>query len=150
MKIKEFWEQKIIEHKIITTAFMALTLVISSPAFAQDGHEGHDDDVHSDADHHDGDAEANGEDMDGKSQSEVVALLRNVKLGDTVHIEISRQVAEEDRFKVPRQLVNSILCCLSFVTFCCINIVFRLTYNKCYSESLLLCEKKNALLIKMA
>ncbi|OPL33223.1 hypothetical protein AM593_02247, partial [Mytilus galloprovincialis] len=42
--------------------------------------------------------------MDGKSQSEVVALLRNVKLGETVSLEISRQVTEEDRFKVPRQL----------------------------------------------
>ncbi|XP_071157777.1 partitioning defective 3 homolog isoform X4 [Mytilus edulis] len=46
----------------------------------------------------------NGVDMDGKSQSEVVALLRNVKLGETVSLEISRQVTEEDRFKVPRQL----------------------------------------------
>ena len=44
--------------------------------------------------------------MDGKSQSEVVALLRNVKLGETVSLEISRQVTEEDRFKVPRQLVT--------------------------------------------
>ncbi|XP_052094977.1 partitioning defective 3 homolog B-like isoform X6 [Mytilus californianus] len=46
----------------------------------------------------------NGVDMDGKSQSEVVALLRNVKLGETVSLEISRQVTEDDRFKVPRQL----------------------------------------------
>ena len=45
-----------------------------------------------------------GVDMDGKSQTEVVALLRNVKLGQMVNLEISRQVPEEDRFKVPRQL----------------------------------------------
>ena len=44
--------------------------------------------------------------MDGKSQTEVVALLRNVKLGQMVNLEISRQVPEEDRFKVPRQLVS--------------------------------------------
>lgn len=49
--------------------------------------------------------QVDGQDMDGKAQSEVVALLRNVKLGEMVNLEISRQVTEEDRFKVPRQLV---------------------------------------------
>lgn len=47
-----------------------------------------------------------GQDMDGKSQSEVVAILRNVKQGQMVELEISRQVTDEDRFKVPRQLSN--------------------------------------------
>lgn len=51
-------------------------------------------------------SQVDGVDMDGKSQTEVVALLRNVKLGQIVNLEISRQVTEEDRFKVPRQLVN--------------------------------------------
>ena len=51
-------------------------------------------------------SQVDGVDMDGKSQTEVVALLRNVELGQMVNLEISRQVPEEDRFKVPRQLVN--------------------------------------------
>ena len=51
-------------------------------------------------------SQVDGVDMDGKSQSEVVAVLRNVKLGEVVNLEISRQVTDEDRFKVPRQLVT--------------------------------------------
>ena len=44
--------------------------------------------------------------MDGKSQGDAVSILRNTKMGSTVSIVISRQELEDERFKVPRQLVS--------------------------------------------
>ena len=38
-------------YKIITTTFMVLILAINSPAFAQDGHEGHDHSAHDHSEH---------------------------------------------------------------------------------------------------
>ena len=44
--------------------------------------------------------------MDGKTQGDAVSVLRNTKLGSTVSLVVSRQEVEDERFKVPRQLVS--------------------------------------------
>lgn len=49
--------------------------------------------------------------MLGKTQGEAVSMLRNMPLGSTVNIVVSRQEVEDpdnDRFKVPRELVSGI------------------------------------------
>ena len=52
----------------------------------------------------------NGVDMTGKAQADAVSVLRNTKMGSTVMIVVSRQEVEDERFKVPRQLVSSANC----------------------------------------
>ena len=47
----------------------------------------------------------NGMDMTGKTQTEVVSELRNLKLGCVVKLLISRQEVVDERFTVPRELV---------------------------------------------
>ena len=45
-------------------------------------------------------------DMAGKTQADAVSILRNTKMGSTVMLVVSRQEVEDERFKVPRQLVR--------------------------------------------
>ncbi|XP_064613950.1 partitioning defective 3 homolog isoform X2 [Liolophura sinensis] len=55
--------------------------------------------------------EVNGEPMTGKTQAEAVNILRNTKLGSSVHIVVSRQTdTADDMFKVPRELNDQNTC----------------------------------------
>ena len=53
----------------------------------------------------------NGEDVCGKSQSDVVAMLRTTPLGSTVSLVVSRIMQEDEKF--PRELVSSSICVAS-------------------------------------
>ncbi|XP_056007417.1 partitioning defective 3 homolog isoform X5 [Ostrea edulis] len=48
--------------------------------------------------------EVNGEDLTGKTQADVVAMLRNVTMGSSVRLVISRQEVVDEKFQVPREL----------------------------------------------
>ncbi|XP_078322047.1 partitioning defective 3 homolog isoform X2 [Crassostrea virginica] len=48
--------------------------------------------------------EVNGEDLTGKSQADVVSLLRNAPMGSPVRLVISRQEVVDEKFQVPREL----------------------------------------------
>ncbi|KAK3108784.1 hypothetical protein FSP39_015692 [Pinctada imbricata] len=48
--------------------------------------------------------EVNGEDLSGKTQSDVVGMLRNMSMGSMVKLVISRQEAVDTRFQVPRAM----------------------------------------------
>ncbi|XP_065930010.1 partitioning defective 3 homolog isoform X5 [Magallana gigas] len=48
--------------------------------------------------------EVNGEDLTGKTQADVVSLLRNAPMGSSVRLVISRQEVIDEKFQVPREL----------------------------------------------
>ena len=50
--------------------------------------------------------QVNDVEMTGKTQSDAVAILRNTKLGSVVNLVVSRQVVEDDKFSLPRELVS--------------------------------------------
>ncbi|XP_062570152.1 partitioning defective 3 homolog isoform X4 [Saccostrea cucullata] len=48
--------------------------------------------------------EVNGEDLTGKTQADVVSVLRNAPMGSSVQLVISRQEVVDEKFQVPREL----------------------------------------------
>ena len=60
--------------------------------------------------------------MSGKTQAEVVTMLRNTPQGSVVSLLVSRQEEVDERFTVPRELVTITFLCSDGPVFCSIRV----------------------------